>query len=89
MLLGGAGLGALLLGAGAVLHSHYQSWHPCDWLLQDTVGRILERRGIDPETASVVLRATTVESPEVQATLERHRTPSSCLLAWAGRGVLP
>lgn len=86
-LIAGAALTALPLGAGAILHAHYHSWHPCDWLLQDTVGAILRRSGVDPDTASVVLRATTVESPEARAALERHQTPSACLAAW-GAGMV-
>lgn len=89
VLAAGAVLGVLLRTLVAGLRAHYLSWHPCDWLLQDAVSRTLEIRGIDPDTASIVIRATTVELPEVQATIERHNTPLSCLLSWAGTNILP
>ncbi len=84
-----AALCALLHAAVAGLRAHYLSWHPCDWLLQDTVSRVLESRRINPDSASVVLRATTVESPEVQAVLETHDTPASCLITWASLRLTP
>ncbi|MBW3655293.1 MAG: hypothetical protein KY444_04250, partial [Gemmatimonadetes bacterium] len=63
----------------------YQSVHPCDWLLVDSVERVLRRAGIDPDSASVPVLATTVGSESVAALMAGRKTPASCLLAWAGR----
>lgn len=79
----------LPLGAWVLLHGTYQSWHPCDWLLVDRVDLILRREGIDPDTASIPLKATVVESGEVRAVLQLRHTPMQCLLTWATSRVLP
>jgi hypothetical protein len=84
---------ALLLavsGAGWVAaRARYHSGHPCDWLLQDRVARVLRRQGVDPDTASVVLRARTAEHPEVRAALRLRPTPAGCLAAWASARIFP
>lgn len=81
---------ALLLAAGWVAsHAAYHSWHPCDWLLQDSVDRLLERRGIDPDTASIPLKATASESTEVQLVLRLRSTPARCLATWAAGQISP
>jgi hypothetical protein len=79
-------LALLALGTGLLRH-HYASWHPCDWLLQDAVARTLQRQGIDPEAASVPLKASTVGSEEVQARMRGRITPLRCLGSWAVRRV--
>lgn len=80
---------ALLSLAWVGLHAHYRSWHPCDWLLQDTVAQVLRQRGIDPDTASIPLRASTVQAPYVQAVLQLRNTPGSCLSTWITGRILP
>jgi hypothetical protein len=59
------------------------SWHPCDWLLVERVDLILRREGVDPDTASIPLKAVVAESAEVQAILQRRNTPTQCLVTWA------
>lgn len=71
------------------MHAQYNSWHPCDWLLQDTVERVLRRSGIDPDTASIPLRASTIETPYVQAVLQLRNTPAQCLGTWIAGRVFP
>ncbi|MBW3569615.1 MAG: hypothetical protein KY467_00790 [Gemmatimonadetes bacterium] len=63
----------------------YQSVHPCDWLLVDSVERVLRRAGIDPDSAGVPVLATTAESEQVAQLMAGRDTPASCLLGWAGR----
>lgn len=63
----------------------YQSVHPCDWLLVDSVGRVLRRAGIDPDTAGIRVLATTAESEPVALLMAGRSTPASCLLGWGGR----
>lgn len=76
------GVALLPLAAWGLLHARYHSWHPCDWLLQDRVSRVLRQRGIDPDTASIPLKATVAGSAEVQAALQLRRTPAECLSTW-------
>lgn len=78
----------LPLGAWVLLHGAYHSWHPCDWLLVDRVDLILRWEGIDPDTASVPLKAVVVESSEVRAVLQLRHTPMQCLGTSASK-VLP
>lgn len=54
-------VGVLLLTAWIGARSVYHSWHPCDWLLQDTVDRVIARQDIDPDSASIRLKAVTSE----------------------------
>lgn len=77
------GVVLLPLAAWGLLHASYHSWHPCDWLLQDRVSKVLRQRGIDPDTASIPLKATIAGSAEVQAALQLRRTPAQCLSTWA------
>jgi hypothetical protein len=70
-------------------HARYHSWHPCDWLLQEEVDALLRRQGVDPATASIVLRATAAEHPRVRAVLRLRNTPAECLVTWAAGRVLP
>ena len=80
----------LLIGAAWIgSHAVYHSWHPCDWLLQDTVERVLERRGVDPDTASIPLKAGVSEAPEVQIVLRLRRTPLECVSTWAAGRIFP
>lgn len=79
----------LLPLAWAGLHAHYDSWHPCDWLLRETVDHVLRQGGIDPDTASVPLKASTVETPYVQAVLHLRNTPAQCLGTWLSGRVFP
>lgn len=79
----------LLGGAWIAFHAVYHSWHPCDWLLQDRVESVLRGNGIDPDTASIPLRATVVESAEVQAVLRLRTTPAECMGTWALGRVFP
>ncbi|HEV2148932.1 MAG TPA: hypothetical protein VGR37_16120 [Longimicrobiaceae bacterium] len=72
-----------------LLHEAYDSWQPCDWLLVDRVSLILRREGIDPDTASVPLKATVAASAEVRAVLQLRHTPAACLGTWAAGRVLP
>lgn len=65
----------------------YQSVHPCDWLLVDSVERVLRRAGTDPDTAGVRVLATTAGSEPVAALMAGRSTPASCLLGWAGRRI--
>jgi hypothetical protein len=78
---------SLLTAAVLALRSGYRSWHPCDWLLQDEVARTLERRGMDPDTASVPLKAVTVGSDEVRVRMRGQHTPLRCAFSWALRRV--
>ena len=80
---------ALLALAWVGLHAHYRSWHPCDWLLQDTVAHVLWQQGIDPDTASIPLQARTVQAPYVQAVLQLRNTAGSCLSTWITGRILP
>jgi hypothetical protein len=75
--------------AWVALHAHYESWHPCDWLLQDTVAHVLWRSGIDPDTASIPLKASTVEAPYVQAVLRLRSTPAQCFGTWLSGRIFP
>lgn len=79
----------LPLGVWALLHESYDSWHPCDWLLVDRVALILRRQGIDPDTASIPLKATVVGSAEVRAVFQLRNTPGQCLITWAAGRVTP
>ena len=72
MMLSVCALGILIAAAWIGFHAVYYSWHACDWLLQDTVDRVLERRGADPDTASIPLKAQVSEAPEVQIVLRLH-----------------
>lgn len=81
---------ALLLPAGWIgMRAHYDSWHPCDWLLQERVDRALERRGIDPDSASIPLKATTAGSAEVQSVLRLRPEPLQCLATRMGDRIDP
>lgn len=80
----------LLLGAAWIgAHAVYHSWHPCDWLLQDTVDRVLERRGVNPDTASIPLKAEVSEAIEVQTVLRLRSTPFQCASTWAAGRIFP
>lgn len=80
----------LLIGAAWIgSHAAYHSWHPCDWLLQDTVDRVLERRGIDPDMASIPLKAEVSEASEVQIVLRLRSTPLQCVSTWAAGRIFP
>lgn len=73
----------LLVTAGwAAAQRAYQSWHPCDWLLQDAVEQTLTRHGIAPDSVSVVVKAQTVESAEVRARMRGQHTAARCLATW-------
>lgn len=84
-------VGLLLLppAGWVLLRQRYDSWHPCDWLLVDRVALILRRAGIDPDTASVPLKATVAASPEARAVLQLRNTPVECLSTWVAGRVLP
>lgn len=80
----------LPLGAGWIAAQRiYRSWHPCDWLLQDAVGRTLERYGIEPDSVSVVVKARAVESAEVRLRMRGQHTAPRCLATWMLRRVAP
>lgn len=86
-----AGIVLLLLplSGWVLLHQTYHSWHPCDWLLDDRVALILRRHGVDPDTASIRLKATVAESAEARAVLRLRSTPGQCLTTWAAGRILP
>jgi uncharacterized membrane protein len=87
LILGGL---VILLGGGWIAsHAVYHSWHPCDWLLQETVQAVLQRRGIDSDTASIPLQARVVELTEVQAVLRLRNTPAQCASTWLLGLVFP
>ncbi|MBW3627949.1 MAG: hypothetical protein KY464_01510 [Gemmatimonadetes bacterium] len=81
------GAALLLVGSWAALYAGYHSRHPCDWLLQETVHRVLQQRGIDPDTASIPLKASVVGSAEVQTVLRLRSTAVQCLSTWAGARI--
>lgn len=71
-----------------ILHGRYDSWHPCDWLLQDRVELMLRRQGLEPDAVPVPVKASLAESAEVRAVLQLRRTPMQCLGTLAAARVL-